>query len=217
MTGKERETRLERAKASLAAGADQVKEKTQDALSGAREKTAEAVRIVRESKPDEQTREKARHATERGLDRAGDAVSGAAPAIGRGAEYAAEKVGAALKFAARPLGVVIGAIGGVVGGWWKSARHENDVMPTTEQEACRAHFVTLAIDGMSFDDARSGYTFGYIAGCNPDYSGRSYEEIEPDLRHGFTDAEAEYDAIREFARFGYGRGTGQPDSGSITP
>lgn len=208
MIGKDHESPLDRARDTVAAGAGQVKEKTKEVLSSAREKTAEAVRFVRESEADEHVRDKARASTEAGLEKAGDAVSGAAPAIGRGAEYAADKVGAALRFAARPLGAVIGTVAGVVGGWWKTARAGSTGLPVAEEEACRAHFITLAIDGMNFDQARSGYTFGYIAGCNPDYDGRAFEEVETDLRHGFADADAEYDAIREFARFGYGRGRG---------
>jgi hypothetical protein len=208
MDGREGETRMDRARDTLATGAGEIREKTLDAVSTVREKAQDAARFVRESEPDGQLRDRTRSSAERGLVRAGDAVSGAAPAIGRGAEYAAEKVGSALKFAARPVGAVLGPIAGVLGGWWNKAREEGVDLPSVEEQACRAHFTTLALDGMTFEDARSGYAIGYIAGCNPEYGGRAFEDVEPDLRHGFSDELAEYDAIREFARFGYGRGTG---------
>jgi hypothetical protein len=209
MFGRQGDSKLDRARAGVAAAAHQVTEKTKEVVSGARDTAKEAARIVRESEPDEQLRQKASSGTERGIDRAGEAVTAAAPAIGRGAEYAAGKVGAVLKFAARPIGAIIGPIAGVVGGWWKTARHDaTGSLPAEDEQACRAHFTSLALlDGINFDQARNGYVIGYIAGCNPDYSGRAFDEVEADLRHGFQDAEAEYDAIRQFARFGFDRGT----------
>jgi hypothetical protein len=206
MFERDAESRLERAKHSVAAGASHVQEKTKEVLSGAKERAGDVVRFVRESEPDHELEQRTRAGTERGLNRAGEAVAGAAPAIGRGAEYAAGKVGGFLKFAARPIGAIVGPIAGVVGGWWKSARDSRADMPSADEEACRIHFAALAVHGLTFDAARSGYAIGYLAGCNPDYRGRSFEEVEPDLRHGFSDDAGDYEQLREFARFGYGRG-----------
>jgi hypothetical protein len=202
---------LDRAKDSMAAGASGVVEYTRDALGEVREKAGRAADVVRNAETDQRLRETVSGSTEHGLHRAGDAVSGAAPAIGRGAEYAAEKLGSALHFVARPLAVVIGSIAGVVGGWWKQAANATPDFPTSEDEACRAHFATVTIipEGMSYDRARDGYALGYIAARNPGYSGRAFEDVEPDLRQGFTGERAtEYDALRDFARYGYARGSG---------
>jgi hypothetical protein len=206
MLERDGDTRIDRAREAISAGADQVKEFTRDVASSTRDTAKRAVRIVKEAEPDPELRERARSGTERSLSRAGDAVGGAAPAVGRGAEYAVRKVGSVLRFVARPVAVIVGSIAGVVGGWWQKASELRSDLPGEEEQACRTHFATLTVHGLTFDDARSGYAIGYIAGCNPEYSGRAFEDVEADLRHGFLDADAEYDALREFARFGYGRG-----------
>jgi hypothetical protein len=199
-------SRMDRAREAVSSGAGHVKDFTRDVVSGTRDTAKRAVQVVREAEPDQELRERTRSGTERSLSRAGDAVGGAAPAIGRGAEFAVEKVGSVLRFVARPVAVIVGSIAGVVGGWWHKASELRNDLPAGEEEACRAHFATVVIDGMTFEDARSGYAVGYIAGCNPDYRGRTFEDVEADLRHGFRDADAEYDALRDFARYGYGRG-----------
>jgi hypothetical protein len=108
--------------------------------------------------------------------------------------------------------VILGAIAGTVGGWWKKAAADaGSGLPAEEEQACRAHFATLAMlpAGMTYDQARTGYALGYLAGRNPDYQGRQFEDIERDLRQGFTGENAEeYGALREFTRYGYGRGLG---------
>jgi hypothetical protein len=208
---------VERAKEGVSAGAaqaknvahsvaDTAKQKVRDVASATKETAREAARIVREAEADNELKQRARSATEQGLERAGHAVSGAAPAIGRGAEYATTRVGDALSFIGRPLGVIIGAIAGTIGGWWNKASELRSGLPPEEEAACRTHFATLAVDGLAYEDARNGYALGFLAGGNPDYGGRAFEEIEPDLRHGFYDDAAEYDTLREFARFGFERG-----------
>jgi hypothetical protein len=215
---KEQDSRLVRAKEGVVTGvshvAENVSEFTRDVVDATREKARQAARIVREAEPDTVLRERTQKSTEGGLDRAGQAVVGAAPAIGRGAEYAATRVGDALKFVARPVGVVIGALAGTVGGWWNKASELRQHMPDEEEQACRIHFASFAGGDLTFDQARSGYVIGYVAGCNPDYHGRAFEDVEPDLRQGFGAEDTEYDVLREFARYGYSRGMGSP--GSIT-
>ena len=61
---------------------------------------------------------------------------------------------------------------------------------------------------MTYERALPGYTLGYVAAGNPGYRGRRFEEIEPDLRHGFTEEPGtDYDTLRDFTRYGYERGT----------
>jgi hypothetical protein len=202
---------LGRAKDSMSAGASGLKEYTKDALGEAREQVVRAAEVVRNAETDRELRGTVSATTEQSLHRAGDAVGGAAPAIGRGAEYAASKVGSVLHIAARPLAVVLGAIAGVVGGWWKEASSSVPDFPESEDQACRAHFaaITVVPEGMTYDRARNGYALGYIAARNPGYRGRPFDDVELDLRQGFTGERTdEFDALREFARYGYTRGSG---------
>jgi hypothetical protein len=206
-----RET-AERAKEGMAAGASGVAEFTRTAAHETRERASRVVEFVSEAEADAELKQNVTATTEHSLDRAGDALIDAAPAIGRGVERAAEKTGQALHAIARPLAVVLGAIAGTLGGWWKKASEERVDLPAEEERVCRAHFATITVmpAEMTFDQARTGYSLGYIASRNPAYRGRGFEEIEPDLRQGFRGEQAdEYDALREFTRYGYDRGMGR--------
>jgi hypothetical protein len=207
--------KLERAKDGVVSTAGVVKDKTVQAATT-------AARVVREAEPDVVLDENVRTGTEKALGRAGSAVAGAAPAIGRGTEYAVHKVGQALGYVAHPIAVVIGAIAGKVGGWWRKAAELRSELPAADEEACRAHFATLAgASDRSWDHARPGYMLGYIAAANPDYRDRGFEEIEGDLRLGFPESPDEYDRLRDYARFGFERGrhagTGSPGLPSGQP
>jgi len=203
---------LEKAKDGVVAGASGVAEFTKNVASGTVDRAGRVVEFVREAETDVELKEKVSHTAEDKLHLAGDKLSGAAPAIGRSAETAAEKIGQALHAVAHPLAVVLGAIAGTVGGWWKKAASEGmGGLPEAEEQACRAHFATVTVipSGMTYDRARTGYALGYLAARNPDYQGRRYEDIEPDLRHGFTrDDTGDFDDLREFTRYAYERGTG---------
>lgn len=67
--------------------------------------------------------------------------------------------------------------------------------------------------GRAEDDyarCRPAYQFGYDAGRNPELRGRSFAEVEPELRNGWTaDAAAEcgtWDEMRGFVNQAYDRG-----------
>lgn len=199
---------LQRARQSVAHGADSAAEFSRTVATEARERANLVARVVREAEPDAELRATVRTGTERVVERAGDAVRGAAPTVGRGAEFAVDKVGAAIRFVARPVAAIVGAIAGTAGGWWKRAAELKSDLPEAQERECRSHFLSLEVlpVGVSFDDARSGYAVGYVAGCNPEYRGRTFADIEPDLLHGFADATEEYELLREFARFGYDLG-----------
>lgn len=200
-----------RAKEKVAAGAAGATEMSRTAVSGARDRAGRVVDFVREAESDAELKGAVSSRTEHSIDRASEALINAAPAIGRGSERAAEKVGQALHLISGPFGAILGAIAGTLGGWWKKAAQDPYELPETDEQACREHFATLAVvpSSMTYDRARSGYALGYVASRNPDYQGRPFEELEPELRRGFGDEHAEdYEALREFTRYGYGRGTG---------
>ncbi len=56
---------------------------------------------------------------------------------------------------------------------------------------------------LDYDDARVGYGVGHMAGRNPDYRGRSFEEVEPELRAGWNETDYEYEQHRPHVREGY--------------
>lgn len=175
------------------------------------EQAGAAAEFVREAEPDTELRANVSGATERSLDRAGNALVDAAPTIGRGAERAAEKVGQALSAIARPLATVLGAVAGTLGGWWNKAAENRFEFPEAEEAACRAHFTSITVlpADITYEQARTGYALGYVASRNPAYQGRPFDEVEPDLRRGFGEGyAADYEALRDFTRYGYDRGTG---------
>jgi hypothetical protein len=69
----------------------------------------------------------------------------------------------------------------------------------------------------SYDDVRPLYHFGHMASQNPDYSGRGFHEVEPELqRHWGTEQSQRHGSwpeVRGFVEFGY---SGHQSSGTST-
>jgi hypothetical protein len=113
-----------------------------------------------------------------------------AASIGAAAGGAA--VGAAAgTFVFGPLGTLIGALAGVLGGWWAGkgvADASRAITPELEHEY-QAHYESSPdhLADRSYDSVRHAYLLGYLARRNPDYSGRSFDEIEPELQRGWTE------------------------------
>ena len=130
-------------------------------------------------------------------------AGGAAGAVG----------GAAIGSAAGPVGTVIGAVAGALGGWWagKNVAEKVDEFDN-DDEFYRSRFESTAGGNRSFtyDRAKPVYQLGYLASQNPDYSGRSFSEIEPELRRGWNDdlrtQYGEWDDVRSFAADAFERG-----------
>ena len=112
------------------------------------------------------------------------------------------------------MGTIIGGIAGAVGGWWAgraiadAAHHYTDADDTfyrTRFESSRS-----GLADRRYDDVRPAYQLGHLAGRNPDYAGRSFDEVEGDLRRGWTDdvraRHGDWDAVRPYARDAYDRG-----------
>lgn len=118
--------------------------------------------------------------------------------------------GAALGSAGGPLGTLIGGIAGAAGGWWtgrsisEAAAHYTDEDDRYYREHYDSHPDRPA--DVDYERARTGYALGHIAGNNPDYRGKTFDEVEPHLRSGFTgEHEGSYDSVRPFVRHGYER------------
>lgn len=126
--------------------------------------------------------------------------------------------GAALGSMGGPVGTIIGGIAGAVGGWWTGrAVSEAASSYTDEDEAYyRSHYDSSRSDDLDYDTARTGYQLGHIAGGNPDYQNRSYDEVEPDLRRGWGDQDEDYTRVRDYARHGYERSSQRFRTGGST-
>jgi hypothetical protein len=141
-----------------------------------------------------------------------EATAGKLAAEGVGGA-AAGAAGAAIGSMAGPAGMIIGGLAGIVGGWWagkaaaESAKHytaEDDRYYRDNYEGS-----STRIADRSFDDIRPAYQVGHLAGRNPDYKGRDWDAVEPDLERGWTDdvrqKHGEWDAARPFARDAFTR------------
>jgi hypothetical protein len=134
--------------------------------------------------------------------------------------------GAAIGSLVGPIGTVIGGIAGAVGGWWGGRAISEAVEKLTEDDETyyRQHYQRRATIGRrkadhGYDEARPAYQLGHIAGMNPEYKGRQFEEIEADLQRGWNDDVrariGEWDAVRGYVEEGFNRRIGrvEPDDG----
>lgn len=117
--------------------------------------------------------------------------------------------GAAIGSAAGPLGAIIGGIAGAVGGWWAGEKAGRAAEDFNEHEAYyEQHFRNSnEAAGLDWNGARLGYGVGHTAGRNPNYRGRSFDDIESDIRGGWkaTNRDRYYDAMRPYIRHSYER------------
>ena len=119
--------------------------------------------------------------------------------------------GAALGTAAGPVGMIMGGLAGALGGWWAGEKAGRAAEDMEEHDAYyRAHFEQQADDELGYDEARVGYGLGHVAGRNPDYSGRTFEQIEGDLRRGWTYERRDFETLRPYVRTGYERTASEP-------
>jgi hypothetical protein len=110
-----------------------------------------------------------------------------------------------------PIGAAVGAIAGALGGWWVGhARAAADHWSDDDDAYFRQHYETLGAPAdRTYDSSRPAYQLGHLASRNPDYADRKFDEIETDLRHGWTDEvrgkHGTWDSVRERVRAGYER------------
>ena len=107
---------------------------------------------------------------------------------------------------------VLAGVALVAGGYWASKKlfgAASELSDEDEQD-CRTYYEAhpMRAAGVPYSQARTVYVLGYVAGRNPDYSGRAYDEVEPHLRGGYSGrGTGSYDALRDFGQRGYERGT----------
>jgi hypothetical protein len=119
--------------------------------------------------------------------------------------------GAALGSLAGPIGTLIGGIAGAMGGWWtgRAVAEAATTVTTDDDNHFRTHYDSAPIGDRGYDEVKPAYYLGHIASRNPDYRARSFEEIEPDLRNGWSksDRYGSWDSMRNYAREGFARGS----------
>jgi hypothetical protein len=121
--------------------------------------------------------------------------------------------GAAIGSIAGPVGTLVGGLAGVIGGWWagrsiaEAAKDYGDV----DDRHYRTHYESARAGDRSYDDVRPAYQLGHLASRNPDYRGRSFDAVEPDLQRGWTDdiskRHGDWSSVRGYAREAYVRGS----------
>ena len=96
------------------------------------------------------------------------------------------------------------------GGWWSRSTPDEALRSFTSDadNACRTHFEnTRRASNTNYDAVRPLYQFGHLAGSNPDYQGRSFEEVENDLQRAwtpeYTTAFGEWGNVRDYINTGY--------------
>ena len=107
---------------------------------------------------------------------------------------------------------VVAGVALVAGGYWASKKLFNAAAELSEEEErdCRTYYESHPVrsSGVPYSQARTVYVLGYVAGRNPEYSGRGYTDVEPHLRGGYTGKRAgSYDTLRDFGQRGYERGS----------
>lgn len=132
--------------------------------------------------------------------------------VGRGVGgFEGAVVGASAGAVAGPVGMIIGGIAGAAGGWWAGERVAEVVeeMEAENESRFREHYEASETGVPRYEDARVGYLVGSAASRHPGYRDRDFEDIEADLRKGFTvrdDWSYTYDEMRPYIREGYTRG-----------
>lgn len=112
--------------------------------------------------------------------------------------------GAALGALAGPIGSIVGAIAGAIAGWWaghtiaETARDYDHLYDA----AYRDRFARSAPRDLTFDEIRPALQLGYLAGVNPDWTGRSFSDVEPQLERGWDSVAANlgpWPRVRDYA------------------
>jgi hypothetical protein len=95
--------------------------------------------------------------------------------------------GAALGALAGPIGSIVGAIAGAIAGWWAGHTIAETAREYDRQydPLYRERFARSAPADLAFDDIRPALQLGYLAGANPDWLGRRFDDVEPELRKGW--------------------------------
>ncbi len=86
-----------------------------------------------------------------------------------------------------------------------------EALTSQDHDAFRAHYGSSPdrLADRSYEDVTPAYAVGHLAARNPDYAGRTFDEVEPDLQRGWGDDIArrhgQWPAVRGYARAAFDR------------
>ena len=109
-----------------------------------------------------------------------------------------------------PVGLVIGGIAGAVGGWW-AGKGISEAISNDDDAHFRRDYEQSPnrLADRGYESVRPAYVAGHLAGRNPDYRGRSFEEVESDLTCAWNGDVAtqcgDWKAVRGYARSAFDR------------
>jgi hypothetical protein len=114
--------------------------------------------------------------------------------------------GAALGSLAGPIGTIIGGLAGALSGWWAG----HTIVDSARQYELThdPYFRNRYAGATTYDDVRPAFQLGYLAGANPDWAGRTFEDVEPILHEGWLAVGVRYGAwaaVRDYARDAFDR------------
>jgi phage tail tape-measure protein len=136
--------------------------------------------------------------------------------VGEGAgTFLGGVTGAALGVVGGPVGLVLGAIAGALGGWW-AGHGVADAFTSQDEAFYRAEYEgsPTRLADRDYAAVSPAYAAGHLAGRNPEWATRSFEEVEPELRRGWSDDVAkrygEWSSVRDYARVAFDRARATP-------
>ena len=118
-------------------------------------------------------------------------------------------IGAAAGSLGGPIGIAIGALAGAAGGWWAGraishAAHEYE----SEEPRFRERHAALEASH-EYEAVRPAYQLGYLAGRNPEYRSKTFDDVEEHVQLGWSPIatlHGPWPTMREYARDAYGVG-----------
>jgi len=126
--------------------------------------------------------------------------------------------GAGIGSAAGPVGALIGGVAGAIGGWWAGRAVGEAASSVTheDEDHFRAHYdsQTDRPADRAYDDVRGAYYLGQIASHNPNFIARTFDEVEPELERGWSqaaDSQGSWRSVRPYAAEGFSRGRSKLD------
>jgi hypothetical protein len=129
-------------------------------------------------------------------------------------------LGAGIGSSAGPVGTLLGGIAGAIGGWWsgRAIAEAAEKLSAEDDEEFRAHYESseARLDDRSYDDVRAAYFLGHIASANPNFTDRTFAEVEPELARGWREClnpPCAWEQARAFVGEGYRRGVERRQGG----
>jgi hypothetical protein len=127
---------------------------------------------------------------------------------GSGGALAGAAIGGAV---GGPVGALVGGAVGAVAGGYAGKGAAEAVNPTEEEKYWRTEYNKRPYyrTGTDFDTYHPAYKYGWEAASRPDYKGRSFEDVEPEMQRNWSTyrgpATTEWRDVRDASRDSYDR------------